>query len=79
MPTGPISAPELIQYLQLPDSVKMMMAVPHSLSQQKFRERQRIEIYALNAIMTRWVLIGSGVGPPPPHPVGGGGGGGVFQ
>jgi hypothetical protein len=50
-PAGPVPGPQLVQHLQLPSSVKAMLALPHSMSQQRFRERQRMELYALNAIM----------------------------
>jgi hypothetical protein len=50
-PAGPVPGPQLVQHLQLPSSVKAMLALPHSMSQQRFRERQRLELYALNAIM----------------------------
>ena len=50
-PAGPVPGPQLVQHFQLPSSVKAMLALPHSMSQQRFRERQRLELYALNAIM----------------------------
>lgn len=53
-PAGLTPAPQLLQYLQLPPGVKAMMSLPQSHSQHKYREQQRLELYALNALMARW-------------------------
>lgn len=48
---GTVSAIQLLQHLQLPSAVTAMLALPQSQSQQRYRERQRVELYALNAIL----------------------------
>lgn len=52
---GAAPSPLLLQHLQLPSSVKALLALPHSQSQQRYRERQRVELYALNTIMAMYV------------------------
>jgi hypothetical protein len=47
-----VSAVQLLQHLQLPSNVVAMLSMPQTQSQQKYREQQRVELYAVNKIMT---------------------------